>query len=192
MSHPQYTETEAKQRGQEIYEQKLQSRFGQEHQGQTLVIDPETGEYEVGNLVEAIAHLQVKNPGVHLYSLHIGFPNTGRLVRRLHGSCHLNYKRSGEFPTEAMVEEAWRRGRERYEQIRRQVEPGNEHKQVVINTQTGEYTLTDDWASVVKSVDLSSVIAYTHYIGILGTVSFGYRGYLLMLANQKREKASGE
>ena len=192
MSYPQYTEAEAKQREQELCDQELQSRFGQEHRGQRIVIDPETGDYEEGDLMEAIAHIQTKNPGVHLYDLHIGFPESGRLVRRLYSYGGLCYKRNGANPTQVMLDDAMKRGAERYEQIRRQVEPGNERKTVIINTQTGEYTITDDMPETLKSVDMSSVITYTHRIGFLGTVSFGYRATRILRSMQNREKASGE
>ncbi len=73
MPYPQYTPEEVAQRGEAIYERQIRARVEPEHMGQFVVIDIETGDYEldVDDLV-ATKRALAKRPGAVLYGLRIG------------------------------------------------------------------------------------------------------------------------
>jgi hypothetical protein len=73
MPYPQYTPEEVAQRGEAIYERQIRARFEPEHMGQFVVIDIETGDYEL-DIDDLVATKQAlaKRPGAVLYGLHIG------------------------------------------------------------------------------------------------------------------------
>ncbi len=47
MPHPRYTSEEIAQRGHLLYEQRIRNEVGDESRGKFLVIDIETGQYEI-------------------------------------------------------------------------------------------------------------------------------------------------
>ena len=47
MGHPRYTKEEIAARGQAIYEQRIRAKVEPEHIGKFLIIDIETGDYEL-------------------------------------------------------------------------------------------------------------------------------------------------
>jgi hypothetical protein len=80
MPYPQYTPEEVAQRGEAMYERQIRARVEPEHRGQFVVIDIETGDYEldVDDLV-ATKRALAKRPGAVLYGLRIGSPAAYRL-----------------------------------------------------------------------------------------------------------------
>ena len=80
MPYPQYTPDEVAQRGEAIYEQQIRARVEPEHQGQFVVIDIETGDYELdADDLVATKRALAKRPGAVLYGLRIGSPAAYRL-----------------------------------------------------------------------------------------------------------------
>ncbi len=80
MPYSQYTPEEVAQRGEAMYERQIRSRVEPEHMGQFVVMDIETGDYEVdvddlGATKQALA----KRPGAVLYGLRIGSAAAYRL-----------------------------------------------------------------------------------------------------------------
>ncbi len=76
----QYTPKEVESQGKAIYGQQIRDKVESKHKGKFLVIDIETGEYEMNadDLV-ATKHLPAKHPNAVVYSLQIGFPTAYRI-----------------------------------------------------------------------------------------------------------------
>lgn len=49
MPHPRFTNEEIARRGEEIYASRLRDSLEKEHKGQVVIIDIESGEYEIGH-----------------------------------------------------------------------------------------------------------------------------------------------
>ena len=82
MSLPRYTSEEIARRGQALYEERLRAEVDASHRGKFLVLDIETGEYELD--VDELAALQRarrKKPDAALYILRIGYPAAYRIGR---------------------------------------------------------------------------------------------------------------
>ena len=82
MSHPRYTSEEIALRGQALYEGRLRAVVDARDRGKFLVLDIETGEYEID--VDELAALQRakrKKPDAALYILRIGSPAAYRIGR---------------------------------------------------------------------------------------------------------------
>jgi hypothetical protein len=80
MPQTQYSSDEIARRGREIYETQLRAKLEPEHTGKYLVIDVDTGEYEMdedGNMASQRA-FQKKPDGVR-YGMRIGHRAWGRL-----------------------------------------------------------------------------------------------------------------
>jgi hypothetical protein len=83
MGHPRYTKEEIAARGKAIYEQKLRAELEPRQNGQYLVINVETGEYEVGEDERAVSQrAYARYPGAPLYGMRIGCGAWGRIARR--------------------------------------------------------------------------------------------------------------
>jgi len=80
MPSAKFTREEVATRGEEIYEQEIRPKLESQSQGQYLVLDIETGEYEINqdDLV-ATKRAMAKRPGAILYGLRIGYPAAYRL-----------------------------------------------------------------------------------------------------------------
>ena len=80
MPYPQYTPEEVAQRGEASYERQIRARVEPEHRGQFVVIDIETGAYEL-DVDDFVATKQAlaKRPGAVLYGLRIGSAAAYRL-----------------------------------------------------------------------------------------------------------------
>ena len=75
MPHPRYSTEEVVRRGKALYEQQLQAQVEPGNTGKFLVIDIETGEYEIDrNEVAAFKRAKAKRPDAPLYLLRIGYP----------------------------------------------------------------------------------------------------------------------
>lgn len=82
MSHPRYSSEEIARRGQALYEERLRDVVDVRDRGKFLVLDIETGEYELD--VDELAALQRakrKNSDAALYILRIGYPAAYRIGR---------------------------------------------------------------------------------------------------------------
>ena len=80
MPYANYTSKEVASRGEAIYNQEIRDRVEPTHKGKFLVIDIETGEYEMNadDLV-ATKRLLAKHPKAVVYGLQIGAPTAYRI-----------------------------------------------------------------------------------------------------------------
>ncbi len=80
MTHSHYTSDEIVRRGQDTYEQQIRSKLNPEDNGKFLVLDIETGMYEIdSNELAALKRAKAKNPDAALYLLRIGYKTAYRL-----------------------------------------------------------------------------------------------------------------
>jgi hypothetical protein len=80
MPYPGYTTDEVGRRGRELYEQQLRARVEPAHAGQFLVLDIQTGDYEIaGDDLTASDRLLARKPQAVLYGVRIGSPAAYRL-----------------------------------------------------------------------------------------------------------------
>ena len=75
MSHPRFSSDEIVRRGQELYDQTIRQQVEtDENIGKQIVIDIETGDYEVDRDGLAASHrLMTRHPGAALYGARIGY-----------------------------------------------------------------------------------------------------------------------
>ena len=74
MPHPRFSSAEIAQRGEQLYEHCIRSQVEDRHEGKIVVIDIETGEYEIDDTtLPAARRIQAKNPDAALYSKRIGY-----------------------------------------------------------------------------------------------------------------------
>ena len=78
---PQYTAEEAKQKANLWYEEKLRAQVETpENFSKVLVIDVETGDYEVAkDTMEAYQRLRIKQPEGFFFFRRIGFPTHAKM-----------------------------------------------------------------------------------------------------------------
>lgn len=75
MPHPRFTNEEIARKGEEIYASRLRERLEKEHKGQVVIIDVESGEYEIGHdSLAANKWALAKHPRAALYGIRVGFP----------------------------------------------------------------------------------------------------------------------
>ena len=80
MGHPRYTAEEIAARGRDIYEKRLKSQLEPENIGKYVVIDIETGDYEMDADGEAASiRARDKRPGGARYGMRIGHRAWGRI-----------------------------------------------------------------------------------------------------------------
>jgi hypothetical protein len=83
MAHPRYSSDEIVERGQALYDQQIREKVEPQHNGQFLVLDIETGEYEVdADSVAALERATAKHQGPALYLVRVGFPTAVKLGGR--------------------------------------------------------------------------------------------------------------
>ena len=74
-------------RGQEYYDEHLRARLEPDHKGEYVVLDAETGEYEMDrDRLAAMARARAKHPGTVFYIVRVGYPTVGRIGARLRRS----------------------------------------------------------------------------------------------------------
>ena len=80
MPDAKYSREEVAERGEAIYEHEIRTKVERESHGKYLVLDIETGEYEIDqdDLV-ATKRLMARCPDAVLYGLRIGYPAAYRL-----------------------------------------------------------------------------------------------------------------
>ncbi len=75
MPYTNYTPKEVEVRGEAIYEQQIRTEVEAKNKGKFVVVDIETGEYEIDpDDLTATKRLLAKCPNAVLYGLRIGFP----------------------------------------------------------------------------------------------------------------------
>lgn len=78
MAHPRYSTKEIVLRGKTLYEQRLRPQVKASNIGKVLVINVETGEYEMdADHLSASDRAAAKHPGAPLYAMRIGSPTLG-------------------------------------------------------------------------------------------------------------------
>lgn len=82
MSHPRYTSEEIERRGQALYDQQIRTKVESAHKGKFLVLDIDTGDYELDvDELAALKRAKAKHPDAALYILRVGYPTAYRLGR---------------------------------------------------------------------------------------------------------------
>ena len=78
MSYSDWTAEEIGARGEEIYQTQIRDKVDpKKHKGMFLVLDIETGDYEIADEdLEATERLLAKNPKAMTYGVRIGYPAT--------------------------------------------------------------------------------------------------------------------
>ena len=80
MPETRYSREEVAKRGEAIYEQEIRPKVESENKGKYLVLDIETGEYEIDqDDLAATKRVLEKCPEAVLYGLRIGYPAAYRL-----------------------------------------------------------------------------------------------------------------
>jgi hypothetical protein len=80
---PRYSSDEISSRGQALYEREIRHRLDADSRGKFLVLDIESGEYEVDTDERAaVQRVRAKHPDAVLYLLRIGQPTAYRLGRK--------------------------------------------------------------------------------------------------------------
>lgn len=83
MPYAKYTSEEVATRGEGLYEQHIRSQVEADHQGEFVVVDIETGEYEIDkDDLAATKRALAKRPEAVLYGVRIGYPTAYRLGGR--------------------------------------------------------------------------------------------------------------
>jgi hypothetical protein len=73
MPHPRYSSHEIAERGRKLYDEQLCAKVTPGNLGKFLVIDIETGEYEIDREeLAALGRAQAKHPEAALYMVRIG------------------------------------------------------------------------------------------------------------------------
>ena len=73
MPYPGHTTEEVARRGQELYERKIRQKVEPEHDGRFLVVDIESGDYEVADDdLTASDGILARRPNAVLYGLRVG------------------------------------------------------------------------------------------------------------------------
>jgi hypothetical protein len=83
MAQTQYTSEQIVERGQRLYDQQIRHKVEPQHKGDYLVINVETGEYEMdADDLVASKRAKVRFPDAPLYTLRVGYPTAYRLGGR--------------------------------------------------------------------------------------------------------------
>ena len=80
MPDAQYSREEVAERGEAIYEQQIRPLVEREDKGKYVVLDIESGDYEIDqDHLAATKRMMERRPGAVLYGLRIGYPAAYRL-----------------------------------------------------------------------------------------------------------------
>ncbi len=83
MPYAKYSPQEVATRGEAIYEQSIRPHMEAQHRGEYVVIDIETGEYEVDQSdLAATKRALAKRPDAVLYGVRVGYPTAYRIGGR--------------------------------------------------------------------------------------------------------------
>ncbi|MGH7598273.1 MAG: hypothetical protein ACREOI_18110 [bacterium] len=63
------------QKGERIYSRRLKAKLEKKYFGKIVAIDPDTGEYFIGDtILEAVKKGRKKHPGTVFHSIRVGYP----------------------------------------------------------------------------------------------------------------------
>lgn len=80
MGHPRFDKEEIATRGEALYEQQIRAQVEPQHVGKFLIVDIETGEYEVDDDdIEATNRARAKHPDGAFYGMRVGYRTSGTL-----------------------------------------------------------------------------------------------------------------
>jgi len=80
MSYADYANGEIVARGEALYREMFKSRVENEHHGKFLVMDVESGDYEIADEdYDATMRILARRPNAVLYGVRIGYPAAYRL-----------------------------------------------------------------------------------------------------------------
>lgn len=83
MARAHYSPEETAARGEAIYAERIRARVEAAHSGEFVVVDIETGDYEIGvDDLTATKRALASHPDAILYGLRIGSPSAYRLGGR--------------------------------------------------------------------------------------------------------------
>ena len=83
MSHSHQSSADVVRRGEEIYERELRNRVEPQHNGKFMVLDIDTGAYEIdADEVAALQRAMARNPAGTRYIKRIGYSAAHRLGGR--------------------------------------------------------------------------------------------------------------
>lgn len=83
MTGTEWTKEEVVRRGQALYEQTIREKVEEPNRGKFLVLDVETGEYEIdADELAALDRAAAKRPDPFLYLIRIGYPAAHRIGGR--------------------------------------------------------------------------------------------------------------
>lgn len=83
MAQATYTADETVRRGQEIYEREIRANVEPSRRGEYVVIDVETGDWEVGKEYHTLSRQMLgRKPDATLCVLRVGYPTAGRIGGR--------------------------------------------------------------------------------------------------------------
>jgi hypothetical protein len=80
MPHSQLTSEEVARRAKELYEEEIRAQVEPGNSGKYLVIDINTGEYEMGDdYMILVGRLNARHPDAALFTMRIGCPAAARI-----------------------------------------------------------------------------------------------------------------
>jgi hypothetical protein len=83
MTQDGHSAEEIARRGQELYDQQIRHQVEADHHGKYLVLDVDSGAYEIGdNYLDLARGIHARRPGAPLYTVRIGYRAVGRIGRR--------------------------------------------------------------------------------------------------------------
>ncbi|CAN5454181.1 hypothetical protein BH20ACT10_BH20ACT10_23620 [soil metagenome] len=82
MSQSRIPENEITPRGEEVYEREIRPKLGSEHKGKFVVVDVESGDYEVSERMEG------RRPGARSFILRVGPDGASRPAYRIARASH--------------------------------------------------------------------------------------------------------
>jgi hypothetical protein len=83
MPYAQYNPDQVQSKGEALYQQRLRSQVEKDNKGRYLVLDIETGEFEIDDDdLTATKRILSRQPKAVLYGLRIGYPTAYRLGGR--------------------------------------------------------------------------------------------------------------
>jgi hypothetical protein len=87
MGHPRYTKEEIATRGKAIYERRIRDKVEPENNGKFLIIDIETGEYEIDeDDFAASRRAHAKHPDGAFFGMRVGYRSSGTIGASVAGS----------------------------------------------------------------------------------------------------------
>ena len=83
MGHPRFSSEQIAERGQALYDQVIRDSLGPSEHGKFLVVDIETGDYEIDlDELAAVKRARAKHPAAAFYILRVGHHTAYRLGRK--------------------------------------------------------------------------------------------------------------